>query len=171
MRCFIAAWPDDGTRERLSQLQAGLAAAAPHARPMQPRNFHLTLAFIGELEDSAAQALQPHLAKLRDSAPPWSMDTVDWFRRARVAWIGGKASAALDDVTARSRALLDVHDMPYDRKAFVPHVTLFRDVREFNGVRTLLEPLPWRTARVALYAASRDRDGPVYGEVEPRRNG
>lgn len=164
MRCFIAAWPDDGTRARLSRLQADLAAAAPRARPMQPRNFHVTLAFIGELGDTAAQSLLPHLAALRDSAPPWSMDTIDWFRRARVAWVGGAASAALDEVTARGRALLDAHGVPYDRKPFVPHVTLFRDVRAFDGARKL-EPLPWRTARVALYAASRDRDGPLYREV------
>lgn len=167
MRCFIAAWPDDATRARLAQLQAELAAAAPHARPMQPRNFHLTLAFIGELGDAAAQSLLPHLAELHDSAPPWSMDTIDWFRRARVAWVGGKASDALDDVTARSRALLDAHGVPYDRKPFVPHVTLFRDVRAFEGTRSL-EPLPWCTARVALYAAARDRDGPVYREVDAR---
>lgn len=165
MRCFVAAWPDDDTREGLAQLQAALAAAAPGARPMQPRNFHLTLAFIGELDESAAQALVPHLATLRDAAPDWSMDTVDWFHRARVAWVGGDASPALTAVTARARALLDAQGVPYDRKAFVPHVTLYRDVRSF-AAPALPQPLPWQTERVALYAAARDRDGPLYREVE-----
>jgi len=165
MRCFVAAWPDDGTRERLARLQASLAAAVPGARSMQPRNFHLTLAFIGDLADAAAHALVPHLAALHDAAPDWSMDTVDWFRRARVAWVGGAASAALADVTERARALLDAQGVAYDRKPFVAHVTLFRDVRAFDE-SSLPQPLPWNTARVALYASARDRDGPVYREVE-----
>lgn len=164
MRCFVAAWPDDGTRERLARLQGGLAPAAPGARPMQPRNFHLTLAFIGQFDDAAAQALLPSLAALRDSAPSWSMDTIDWFPRARVAWVGGAASPALLDAAAASRAVLDAHGVDYDRKPFVPHVTLFRDVRVFAAVGRQ-EALPWRTARVALYASARDRDGPFYREV------
>ncbi len=165
MRCFVAAWPDDGTRAQLARVQDELAAAAPGARPMQPRNFHLTLAFIGEFGDDAARALLPGLATLRDAAPSWSMDTLGWFHRARVAWVGGQASEALADIAARSRALLDACGVSYDRKPFVPHVTLYRNVREFSGARSL-KPLAWRTERVALYAAMHDRDGPVYREVD-----
>jgi len=173
MRCFVAAWPDDGTRERLARLQASLAAAAPGARPMQPRNFHLTLAFIGNLDDAAAHALALPIDALGEAVPSctWSMETLDWFRRPRVAWIGGDASAALADVTARARALLDALGIAYDRKPFVPHVTLFRDVRSFavpTLPQRLPQPLPWITARVALYASARDRDGPLYREVEAR---
>lgn len=165
MRCFVAAWPDDATRERLARLQASLAAAAPGARPMQPRNFHLTLAFIGDLGDAAARALVPHLAPLHDAQPDWSMDTVDWFPRARVAWAGGNASPGLADATARARASLDAQGVAYDRKPFVPHVTLYRDVRSFDAPR-LPQPLAWNTARVALFASARDSDGPLYREVD-----
>lgn len=164
MRCFIAAWPDDATRERLARTQASLAAAARGARPMQPRNFHLTLAFIGELDDAAARALVPHLGALHDAAPVWSMDTAGWFPRARVAWIGGDASTDLAEATARARAVLDAQDIDYDHKPFVPHVTLYRDVRSFDASR-LPQPLAWHTAHVALYAGARDRDGPLYRAV------
>lgn len=163
MRCFIAAWPDGATRERVTQLQAA-TAVPPGARSMQPRNFHLTLAFIGELDEAAAHALAPRAGAL-PQAGCWTMDTLGWFRSARVVWLGGAVPPALADIAQRARALLDELRIGYDRKAFVPHVTLFRDVRDFAADGTLPSPVAWNTARVALYASARDTAGPVYREV------
>jgi 2'-5' RNA ligase len=134
-------------------------------RPMQPRNQHLTLAFIGDLKADAAERLSGAIDRL--SIPPfdWSMTELGWFQRARVAWAGGPANAAMAGSVSAVRSRLDELGVAYDRKAFVAHVTLFRDVRAFACSGPLASPLPWRTALVALYAASRDEAGPVYRRV------
>ena len=96
MRCFIAAWPDDATRQRLQQLIDALVPRVPKARPMQPRNLHLTLAFIGTLDDAAAARVASASGDLLEDAFEWSIDALGWFARARVAWAGGASNAQLD---------------------------------------------------------------------------
>lgn len=166
MRCFIAAWPDPATRDRLQQLLATLVPSVPAARPVQPRNLHLTLAFIGSLDEAAALHVARAAADLADEIFDWTIETLGWFVDARVAWAGGAATAAMGAVVARARAHLDEIKVGYDRKPFVPHVTLFRNVRRFAASGPLATPLHWRTATVALFASTRDAAGPLYRRVE-----
>ena len=165
MRCFVAAWPDHATRLSLEQLLATLRAQVPAARPMQARNLHLTLAFIGELDAAAATGLEPSIDDLALQPFDWIADSLGWFPRARVAWAGGPTNPALETSVNAVRAQLDALGVAYDRKAFVAHVTLFRDVRAFACSGPLAEPIPWRTEHVALYAAARDERGPIYQRV------
>ena len=165
MRYFVAAWPDQATRDALQELLAELRPQVPNGRPMQPRNLHLTLAFIGEVPPVAAEQLSRSVDKLSIAAFDWSMNELGWFSRARVAWAGGATNAALATSVAAVRSELDDLAVAYDSKPFVAHVTLFRDVGSFEGSGLLSQPLPWRTAQVALYAAARDERGSVYQRV------
>ncbi|HTN50294.1 MAG TPA: RNA 2',3'-cyclic phosphodiesterase [Burkholderiaceae bacterium] len=167
MRCFIAAWPDQATRRRLEQALALLVPQLPQARPMQPRNLHLTLAFIGSLDEAAALRVADAAAEFASECFEWNIDALGWFGRARVAWASGAINPQMGAAVARARTCLDRLGIEYDRKPFVPHVTLFRNVRRFPCSGPLAPPLPWRTAMVALYAAARDADGPVYRRIEP----
>ena len=165
MRCFIAAWPTDETRMALERLTSGLKSRVSDGRAMQARNLHLTLAFIGELDPARAESLVHDCDDLAAQPCDWMIDTLGSFPRARVVWAGGPLNPQIAACAARARARLDQHGIPFDRKAFVPHVTLFRDVRRFEGAGPLVEPVSWRSAHVALYAAARDASGPVYRRV------
>lgn len=70
MRCFVALWPDAAARAQLSALTARLRQQWPSARPMQPFNLHLTLAFIGELEHSTARRVAACVGAAGASTPP-----------------------------------------------------------------------------------------------------
>jgi 2'-5' RNA ligase len=166
MRCFIAAWPTDETRGALERLITALKTRVADGRAMQARNLHLTLAFIGELESDRAATLVRDCDDLAAEPCDWTIDTLGSFPRARVAWAGGPVTQELAICAARVRTRLDQHGITFDRKTFVPHVTLFRDVRHFDGASPLAEPVPWRSAHVALYAAARDAGGPVYRRVQ-----
>lgn len=165
MRCFIAAWPTDETRAALHRLIVGLKDRVLQGRAMQVRNLHLTLAFIGELEDARARALAARCTDLADVACDWTIDRVGSFPRARVAWAGGPVDQSFADSVARTRRRLDELGIAYDHRPFVPHVTLYRDVRRFDANGPLDPPLRWITDHVALYAADRDREGPLYRRV------
>ena len=166
MRCFIAAWPDVATRVALQRKVEALQFRVPRARAMQPRNFHLTLAFIGETDAVKAAALARDCRDLERDTVDWSVDCLGWFPRARVAWAGGLVTETLAIEVSRVRARLDELGTSYDRRPFVPHVTLFRDVRQFDCSGALAEPVHWRTVQVALYAATRDERGPLYRRIE-----
>jgi len=162
MRCFVAAWPSAATRRELAALIETLRPALPEARAMQPRNLHLTLAFIGELD--AIRAADAARACAAASGFSWSIAATGAFARARVAWAGGASNPAVEAAARAARAALDALGVAYDRKPFVPHVTLFRDVHRYVG-GTLSRAIDWGTEHIALYAAAHDEAGPVYRRV------
>ncbi len=169
MRCFIAAWPDEPTRVALQRMVEALEPRVPRARVMQPRNLHLTLAFIGEIDAAEATELARNCLDLEGDALDWSVDCLGWFPHARVAWAGGLVTETLAIEVARVRARLDELGTSYEHRPFVPHVTLFRDVRQFDCSGPLAEPVPWRTVKIALFTAARDERGPLYRRIEATR--
>jgi 2'-5' RNA ligase len=165
MRCFIAAWPTDDTQAALHRLTIELKERVGQGRAMQARNLHLTLAFIGELVPANAINVAHACRELSGDAFEWVIDTVGSFARARVVWAGGPVDQRLASSVARARDRLDVLGIAYDRRPFVPHVTLLRDVRRFEADGHLEPPLRWITDHVALYAADRDAHGPIYRRI------
>lgn len=169
MRAFVAAWPDAATRDALARLQQSLAPRLAPARPMQPRNLHLTLAFIGEIDGSTAATVAAAIETTVHGIVPlaWKIERTGCFEHARVVWAGAAASPSLAAASAQVRGCLDRLAVSYDRKPFVPHVTLYRDARRFQAAGPIEEPIDWHTERIALYAAARDDDGPCYRRVVP----
>jgi 2'-5' RNA ligase len=167
MRCFLAAWPDDAARGRCAALIDTLRPHADHGRAMRAENLHLTLAFIGELPDAAGPGLAADCAELRLPAHDWALTEIGFFARPRVLWAGGALSDELAAIAAAARALLDRRRIGYDRKPFVPHVTLLRDVRRFDGPRAIEPPIGWPIRSVGLFRSGRDERGARYFRVVP----
>jgi 2'-5' RNA ligase len=167
VRCFLAAWPDAGARERCAELTQALRPHADHGRVMRAENLHLTLAFIGDLPDATGAKVAAACAALPPLACDWQLTEIGFFARPRVLWAGGLLMPALGEIASRARALLDTLKVGYDHKPFVPHVTLLRDVRRFDGPRDITPPIDWPIREVALYQSGRDERGARYVRVEP----
>lgn len=165
MRCFVAAWPDAETRAELARLIERVRPHAIHGRVMRVENLHLTLAFIGALPDANAQKVAAACGGIRFEAFDWQLDSIGHFARPRVLWAGGPLSPELVAVTGRARAMLDGLGITYDEKAFVPHVTLLRDVRGYDGEVRIEPPLRWRITDVALFQSTQDERGARYLRV------
>jgi 2'-5' RNA ligase len=166
MRCFIAAWPDSAARRRCAELIEAVRPHADHGRATRPENLHLTLAFIGELADAEAAAVAAACAGLAPAPRDWRLDVIGFFARPRVLWAGGTSTPDLDAIAAAARALLDRMNVRYDRKPFVPHVTLLRDVRRFDGPTAIAPPIAWCVDDVGLYRSGRDERGARYLRVD-----
>ena len=167
MRCFVAAWPDDAVREACDRLIAAVRPLAEHGRVMRPDNLHLTLAFIGDLPDEAGTRVAAACAALPPPACEWNLDTLGYFARPRVLWAGGPLTVELGAIADGARAVLDRLGVGYDRKPFVPHVTLLRDVRRFRGPQQIDPPIPWPIRRIGLYRSGRDDKGARYFRIDP----
>ena len=133
---------------------------------MRAENLHLTFAFIGTLEETDASRVASACSAFAFEAFDWQVDSIGFFARPRVLWAGGPLLPALEELAARVRSMLDRLEVSYDRKPFVPHVTLLRDVKSFDGEASLVPPLRWRIADVALFKSTQDERGSRYLRVD-----
>jgi 2'-5' RNA ligase len=139
----------------------------PAARPMRAENLHLTLAFIGSLPQTAVRALQPQVDGLPVTPFIWTLDRVGMFRGAQVLWLGGGPCAALEELAAAVRALLDRQGVGYDRKPFVPHVTLLRKLPRTAALDAgaLVAAVRWPVKEVRLVVTKAAPDWPRYRDA------
>ena len=141
MRLFVAAYPSPEAVGHLSQFVGTLHVGRPaepgrSLRVVPPDRWHLTLAFLGDVEDlragDAAAASSEAVAAWRDAGgrvPQLGVAGGGRFGRGRstVLWAGVDGEVpALDDLATRLRRALRHARLPVDRKPFRAHLTLAR---------------------------------------------
>ena len=180
MRLFVAVEIGERLSKRVAEvsreLQRRAAEAAPRAKVtwVPPDRMHLTVRFIGEVDDErAAMVGKAFDAPLAVSPFRLGLCGVGTFPRSgtpRVVWVGvteGRAGvlAIETEVTARLTPL----GIPEENRAYSPHLTLAR-VREPARLRTahLVDGLTDRqigTVRIdtiTLFQSKLSPKGPTY---------
>jgi 2'-5' RNA ligase len=171
LRLFVAIPPPEAVRDRLVGLQGGV----PGARWVDVDNLHLTLRFLGEVDDPAAADLDAALSRIRAPAFDMALAGVDLFgsqRKPATLWAGVDAPPALGHLRDKvDRAAVAAGFDPDSRK-FKPHVTLARlkdAPRERLGrwlaENGLFRTEPFRVTEFALFRSDLRADGPVYSEL------
>lgn len=165
-RLFFALWPSANVRERLAHV-----AKAVHAfcggRLMQPRNFHLTLAFLGDTDLAHRAAALDAARRIAVVPMRITIDRLGYFRQGRqrgVVWAGGEAPAALVELSGSLRGALNAAEVTFDEKPLVPHVTLLRDARAPEATRAF-DPIDWMSDAFVLVESTRDEAGVRYDIV------
>lgn len=136
-RLFIAIYPPAAAVADLAAVAAQLPFSRPHAgglslRPVPPEQWHVTVAFLGTLDDAqtaAAQTAMRAAAAGTVRTPRLRLTGGGRFDngRAGAAWTGLDGDVdALHDLTARLRGLLTAAGVPFDARPYQPHLTLAR---------------------------------------------
>ncbi len=132
IRTFIGVDLGKPIRDRLVTLQESLTRAGAEVKWVEPENLHVTLLFLGEVEDRQV----PHVCRLVSEctaerrAFELSVEAVGCFpnpRRPRILWAGvGEGTQPLVEVHDALEARLQ--DLGYRReeRRYTPHVTLGR---------------------------------------------
>ncbi len=158
LRLFYALWPDDVCRSALARLQFDLAGSKTRYR-----NFHVTLAFLGEQDAAALPLLQQVLERITTPCFEMQIDRRGHFARPRVSWAGCRQEApALMQMQAALVADLRQQGIQFaDRALFNPHVTLARDTDSAPPPLDVT-PITWHAKQVALVQSVQAEDGLRY---------
>jgi 2'-5' RNA ligase len=148
-RLFLAAWPDSRSAAALTAL-AGRLAAEAGGKAMPEAKIHLTLAFLGAIDDAKRAAAIDAARTIAGTAFELAVDQAGSFRRARVAWAGiSRPPPALLLLQSRLEAALRGRGIELDDRPFAPHMTLVR-----NTVRAIpvapIAPIAWRVDAFTL---------------------
>jgi 2'-5' RNA ligase len=125
-RLFIAIDLPKPVCWRLGQL---LLQPPRGVRPVRTVQLHLTLHFLGDVEDAACAGLPEALARVKHDAFSIAIQGTGVFPprgRPSVLWAGVAESAALAELHAAIGASLVAHGLEIERRPYVPHVTLAR---------------------------------------------
>lgn len=165
-RLFFALWPDDVVRHDIISRFERLPQHAMHAKKMQPGNLHLTLHFIGNVDDTLAACLHQAALTVRSPAFTLQLDSTGYFKPPQIFWMG--CSQRPEGLQALHQQLADVLlpcGYQAESRPFTPHITLLRKLRD-PGERVALEPVHWDVKSFSLIESLSSAEGVIYHPLE-----
>lgn len=134
-RLFYALWPDHRQRDRLRDFISPVAKLV-EGRAIDRRNWHVTLAFIGDLAERRIPELQERVGLIHMEPFRLTFDRLEFWARPRVASL---AAATVPPelqklVEMLNLALADLGIRTEDR-TYRPHITVARNARPFETQR------------------------------------
>lgn len=152
----------------LSAFRGGL----PGGRWIDPEFYHITLRFIGDIDERMAREVYATLSEARHRAPlPIVIDALDTFGggKPRAVFARVAPSAEILDLQAEHERLMRRIGLAAESRKFTPHVTLARlrdasplDVADYLSVRGHFPKLTFTASRVALFSARDSVGGGPY---------
>src|SRR5215475_10463893 len=112
----------------VGQALATLRGGLPGARWIDPGNYHLTLRFIGDVDDAIAHEIASMLSRVKRGSFDLHMDGLTSFggRKPRAVVASVAPAQALIDVQAEHERLMQRIGLEPEGRKFTPHVTLAR---------------------------------------------
>jgi 2'-5' RNA ligase len=166
-RLFTAVEIPPDIAQSLSMLRGGL----PGARWIDPENYHLTLRFIGDVDDSTAHEVESLLDRVRRSAFELRIDGLTSFggKKPRAVVATVTPTPTLMDVQAEQERLMQRMGLEPEGRKYIPHVTLARlrdsssrDVADFLATRGFYRSEPFPVSRFVLFSSRASVGGGPY---------
>jgi 2'-5' RNA ligase len=140
---------------------------AQAGRPVQPANFHITLAFVGELPQGALERLLQSVDDwlVPDAVPADQLllDRTGYWQKQGIYWLGPTTwPQPLTHLAKKLRNLATGVGARLDRKPFQPHVTLYRNYSEAPPAPTTAPAIMMAYEGFALFESRQGRRGVSY---------
>jgi 2'-5' RNA ligase len=179
MRTFIAIELSREIKEYLARLQDKLKLSQADVKWVTPQNIHLTLKFIGEIDEKPLEQLKQILQDIATGQKQFSLSltSVGAFpslTSPRVIWVGiNKGDEEVKTIAKTLEEKLSEIGITKEDRPFSSHITLGRtksSKNQNNLVKTLqfsTEKLPEATAemtveKITLLKSTLTPKGPIY---------
>ena len=175
MRTFIAVEPPDKLRQAMGDLCRDISSHFPGVRWAEPRNIHLTLRFLGEIDPADLDPLARALEEAAAGAGQFGLtpEKVGFFgsrHSPRVVWLGLGEQPKLKDLAGSVESSLQQAGFGRADKPFRGHLTLARIRRPLKNLpdwerinRGLPSAWPdWNVSEVHIIKSTLTPQGPVY---------
>lgn len=130
-RVFFALWPDVRQRDRLRDAINSVARNV-EGRAVDRRNWHITLAFAGDVEDTMIPTLLQRAADIPVEPFRLHFDRLEFWPRPKIAaLVAMTVPAELETLVAQLNSLLQDLGIVTEDRTYRPHITVSRNARNF----------------------------------------
>jgi 2'-5' RNA ligase len=168
MRLFAAIELPERVRQSLAMLSGGI----PGARWVEPDSYHVTLRFIGEVDNGQAADIGAQLAELAAPSFDLELSGIGQFNtggRPRVVWVGVQSSPALSHLARKIDRAIAAAGLPPEDRNFAPHVSIARlrnaampRVARYLSEHALFRASIFTVKHFTLFESLQGNDRPVY---------
>src|SRR6202167_424368 len=153
--------------ESLAMMRGGL----PGARWIDPDNYHLTLRFIGDIDDALARDIAGLLGRVQRRSFELRLDGLTSFggRKPRAVVATATPVAPLIELQAEQERLLQRIGLEPEGRKYIPHVTLARlrdassrDVADYLAARAHYRSASFEVSRFVLFSSRSSVGGGPY---------
>jgi RNA 2',3'-cyclic 3'-phosphodiesterase len=164
LRLFVGIALPPEIKLRLSLIAAGV----PGARWVDPGNYHVTLRFIGEVDEGMAGDIDESLAQIRAATFDLVLSGVGQFGD-RMLWAGIEKNPALQHLRDKVESALVRLGLEPETRRYAPHVTLARlkgaseaRLQAYIQEHALFRAAPFAVNRFSLIASYLTKSGAIY---------
>lgn len=169
IRLFTAIALPDRVKQNLMLYSGGLGGA----RWQREDQLHLTLRFIGEVDERLADDIVYALAAIRSLAFDVTIAELGTFgekKRPRILWAGVRSNPSLMHLRAKIDTALARVGVPPETRKYHPHVTLAKldrgaatkQLGEYLARNNTLSLMPFEVDRFHLFSSQLSQSGAIY---------
>jgi len=147
-----------------------------NARPIESKNFHFTLQFLGEISEENSQKIIQALRTIEFSSFSINLKGVGAFPKPkfpRVIWIGTDENGGnmLIQLSKKVEKVLEPLGF-FSDKPFKPHITVFRIKKKIGDITKELENQKMvdfgiqEVTSIKLKKSELTSNGPIYSDLE-----
>jgi 2'-5' RNA ligase len=167
-RLFVAIDLPEGIKKQLVAMECGMQGA----RWVAKEQLHLTLSFIGDVDDLTLQYIRTALKEVVSPAFPLNLCGIGHFppgKYPRVLWVGLTACKELLDLQHLVESALRKVGIPPEERRFSPHITIAR-LKETPAKRVLaleeehksFASPSFTVSEFHLYSSTLSRNGAIH---------
>jgi 2'-5' RNA ligase len=179
-RTFIGIDTGDAIRSSAIALQKELAKTGAEVKWVSDESMHVTLLFLGEVDDRALHAVCKEVKASAATEPPFTLRVsgVGAFptsRRPKILWAGitDGAEPLRRLYASLEEKMLELGCYRKEERGYTPHLTLGRAKSDADGfalASELQKRQAWEGGRttvdeVLVFSSQMYRDGPVYAVI------
>ena len=177
-RVFVAA--DIHRKGELENIQKNLISCLKlehiHLKLVKPENFHFTLVFFGEINDSLLDKIVTKISEIKFQSFRISYGPIGAFpdiKRAKVLWIGldeqtKHTFSQMYDIVISKLKELDLKLENEMEKEIIPHITLFRTKvtlsLKFQGIESF-SSISDKMDTISVKKSITTPQGPIYENI------
>lgn len=186
MRLFIAIDLPQEIKDFLAGLQTRLKKSGADIKWVSPKNIHLTLKFLGEIDDThLVDKINSVLENIASNKPPFriSFNSIGAFpslKSARIIWVGvNKGQDTIKEISEDFENKLQDLGIAKEDRPFSSHITIGRTRSSLNreklikGIDELSteifdkkNPVEFTVTAITLFKSTLTAKGPIYEVVK-----